>query len=47
MYIPSAFEEHRPGELQRVMRDFPLGALITQGPCVFQENMFHQLQTDT
>jgi len=32
MYIPSAFEEHRPGELQRVMRDFPLGALITQGP---------------
>jgi len=32
MYIPTAFEEHRPGELQRVLREHPLGALITQGP---------------
>lgn len=32
MYIPSDFEEHRPGELQRVLRDFPLGVLITHGP---------------
>ena len=32
MYIPTAFEEHRPGELQRVLREHSLGALITQGP---------------
>lgn len=32
MYIPAAFEEHRPGELQRVLREHPLGALITHGP---------------
>lgn len=32
MYLPTHFEEHRPGELQRVIREHPLGALITQGP---------------
>jgi len=32
MYLPAPFEEHRPGELQRVMREHPLGALITHGP---------------
>lgn len=32
MYIRTHFEEHRPGELERVMREHPLGALITQGP---------------
>jgi len=32
MYLPTPFEEHRPGELQRVMREHPLGALITLGP---------------
>mgnify|MGYP006164127391 FL=1 len=32
MYLPTHFEEHRPGELQRVLREHPLGALITHGP---------------
>lgn len=32
MYLPAPFEEHRPGELQRVLRDHPLGALVTHGP---------------
>lgn len=32
MYLPNHFEETRPGELQRVMREHPLGALITHGP---------------
>jgi transcriptional regulator len=32
MYLPTHFEEHRPGELQRVLREHPLGALVTQGP---------------
>ena len=32
MYIPAPFEESRPGELQRVLREHPLGALITHGP---------------
>lgn len=32
MYLPTHFEETRPGELQRVMREHPLGALITHGP---------------
>lgn len=32
MYIPPLFEETRPGELQRVLREHPLGALITHGP---------------
>ena len=32
MYLPTHFEEHRPDELQRVMREHPLGTLITQGP---------------
>ena len=32
MYIPAPFEESRPGELQRVLREHPLGALVTRGP---------------
>lgn len=32
MYLPTHFKEHRPGEMQRVLREHPLGALITQGP---------------
>lgn len=32
MYIPKHFEESRPGELHRVIRDFPLGVLVLQGP---------------
>jgi transcriptional regulator len=32
MYLPTHFEEHRPGELQRVVREHPLGTLITHGP---------------
>jgi transcriptional regulator len=32
MYLPTHFEENRPGELQRVLREHPLGALITHGP---------------
>jgi len=32
MYIPPLFQETRPGELQRVLREHPLGALITHGP---------------
>jgi len=32
MYLPAHFEETRPGELQRVLREHPLGALITHGP---------------
>jgi transcriptional regulator len=32
MYLPTHFEEHRPGELQRVLREHSLGALVTQGP---------------
>jgi len=32
MYLPTHFEEHRAGEVQRVIREHPLGALITQGP---------------
>jgi transcriptional regulator len=32
MYLPTHFEEHRPGELQHVLREHPLGALITHGP---------------
>lgn len=32
MYLPTHFEEHRASEVQRVLREHPLGALITQGP---------------
>ena len=32
MYIPKHFEESRPGELHRLIRDFPLGVLVLQGP---------------
>lgn len=32
MYIPTHFQENRPGELQRIMREHPLGALITHSP---------------
>ncbi|MCC7119945.1 MAG: FMN-binding negative transcriptional regulator, partial [Gammaproteobacteria bacterium] len=32
MYIPSHFAETRPEELHRVIREHPLGVLITQGP---------------
>jgi transcriptional regulator len=32
MYLPTHFEEHRPGELQRVLREHPLGTLVTHGP---------------
>lgn len=38
MYLPPHFEEHRPGELQRVMREHPLGALITHGPSGLDAN---------
>ncbi|MET3441423.1 transcriptional regulator [Variovorax paradoxus] len=31
MYIPPHFAETRPEELQRVIRDHPLGALVTHG----------------
>jgi transcriptional regulator len=29
MYLPEHFAERRPEELQRIMRDFPLGILVT------------------
>jgi transcriptional regulator len=32
MYLPKHFEENRPGEWQRVLREHPLGALVTHGP---------------
>jgi transcriptional regulator len=32
MYIPTHFSEKRPEQLHRIMREHPLGALITQGP---------------
>jgi len=32
VYIPKHFEESRPGELHRLIRDFPLGVLVLQGP---------------
>lgn len=31
MYLPEHFAEHRPEELHRVIRDHPLGMLITHG----------------
>ena len=30
MYLPEHFAERRPEELERIMRDFPLGTLVTQ-----------------
>ena len=38
MYVPTHFEETRPGELQRVLREHPLGALITHGPSGLDAN---------
>ncbi len=38
MYLPSHFEEQRPGELQRVMREHPLGALVMQSPSGLDAN---------
>ena len=32
MYTPAHFAETRPAELQRIIRDHPLGMLVTQGP---------------
>ena len=32
MYLPSHFTETRPAELQRLLREHPLGALIINGP---------------
>jgi transcriptional regulator len=32
MYIPPHFAENRPEELQRIMREYPLGVLVTHGP---------------
>ena len=32
MYVPAHFAETRPAELQRIIRDHPLGMLVTQGP---------------
>ena len=31
MYVPKHFEEPRPEEIRRLLRDFPLGMLVTQG----------------
>jgi transcriptional regulator len=31
MYLPSHFAESRPEQLQRIIREHPLGALVTQG----------------
>ena len=35
MYIPSHFAETRPEVLERIMREHPLGILVTQGPAGF------------
>lgn len=32
MYLPAHFEESRPAELHRVIREFPLGILVLNGP---------------
>lgn len=34
MYIPAHFAETRPEELHRIMREYPLGMLVTQGNTV-------------
>ena len=31
MYVPKHFEETRPEEIRRLLRDFPLGMLVTHG----------------
>lgn len=47
MYMPSAFEETRPEVLHALMRDFPLGALITQGPAGLDaDHLPFELDTD-
>jgi len=38
MYLPSAFEETRPEVLHALMREHPLGALVTQGPAGLDAN---------
>jgi transcriptional regulator len=38
MYVPAHFAEHRPGELHRLMRDHPLGMLVTSGPAGLDAN---------
>lgn len=32
MYVPAHFAEQRPEELQRILREHPLGMLVTHGP---------------
>jgi transcriptional regulator len=32
MYVPAHFAERRPEELQRILREHPLGMLVTHGP---------------
>jgi transcriptional regulator len=32
MYLPPHFEEHRTGELHRIIAAYPLGALVVDGP---------------
>jgi transcriptional regulator len=32
MYLPQHFEETRPEELHRVIREYPLGVLVLDGP---------------
>ena len=32
MYVPAHFAETRPEELLRIMREYPLGVLVTHGP---------------
>ncbi|NYT44758.1 FMN-binding negative transcriptional regulator [Alcaligenaceae bacterium] len=38
MYLPSAFEETRPEVLHALMREHPLGALVTQGSAGLDAN---------
>ncbi|HSG79911.1 MAG TPA: FMN-binding negative transcriptional regulator, partial [Acidimicrobiia bacterium] len=38
MYLPSHFEETRIDELQRIIRDHPLGALVVAGPSGLDAN---------
>lgn len=38
MYMPRHFDETRPGEVLRIIRQFPLGALVTSGPAGLDAN---------
>lgn len=38
MYVPKHFEENRIEELHRVIREFPLGALVVNGPSGLDAN---------